>query len=229
MSTEEFSSQAVEIAGAIAALGTEADRIAAACRGSANPAALAWCAEGLRIDDNTLVVDLGAGLGGPAAWLTARYRCRVIAVEPAMASATAVADLFSIPVIVGSAMAAPLRSSLADVVLLLGVLSVVDDPYRALCEAHRLAPRVGVLDYCSTDGTTRRVGGSTFRTSEALTALVREAGWSVTETSPVTIAAPRPWREVDDSVDVDAVPSEQAVVAAIDAGLLAPFMVLAER
>ena len=69
MSHVEFDQQALLIADQIPSL-PEADRIAAACRGSGNPAALSWLAEGLRLDGSTTVIDLGAGLGGPSAGLT---------------------------------------------------------------------------------------------------------------------------------------------------------------
>jgi Methyltransferase domain len=228
VSAQEFEHDAAKIADAIAGLAA-ADRVAAACRGSANPAALAWLAEGLGVEPTWLVADLGAGLGGPAWWMSARYGCRVLAVEPAYASASAAVSLFTLPMVVGAANAAPLGSSSVDAVLLLGVLSVVDDAFAALREAYRIAPRLGLLDYCSTDERCRPVGGSIFRSPADMTALAQAAGWRIVDTSPVSIDAPQAWRDAADVVDVAPSASEAAVVAAIENGSLAPFMMVARR
>lgn len=63
-------------------------RIPGACRGSSNPAALAWLAEALEVDRTTRMLDIGGGIGGPAAWLAERYRARPVVLEP-MARASA--------------------------------------------------------------------------------------------------------------------------------------------
>jgi hypothetical protein len=96
MSDTEFGEQAASIAAQIPELPSE-DRIAAACRGSGNPVALAWLAENLQLNESATVVDLGAGLGGPAEWMRARYQCTVIAVEPEPQAAAAGSSLFALP------------------------------------------------------------------------------------------------------------------------------------
>jgi len=74
------------------------ERIAAACRGSGNPAALAWLAEECGIGPETRAVDLGSGLAGPAAWLARRYDCSVVALDPSPGATRGARQLFDLPV-----------------------------------------------------------------------------------------------------------------------------------
>lgn len=159
MSDAEFDRQASLIADQIPSLPAR-DRIAAACRGSGNPVALSWLAEGLHLDESTTVIDLGAGLGGPSAWLHEHFDCPCINVE--VSAGAAAAQIFGTPTICGCAEHAPIRSDSVDVALLLGVLSVVAHPAAVLNEAFRVADRLGVLDYCSATCSAVHVGGSTF-------------------------------------------------------------------
>ena len=208
-------------------------RIAAACRGSGNPAALEWLAAGLDLDDSTRVVDLGSGLGGPAAWIVRRHSCPVaIALEPAAGAAHGSAALFDIPVVRGAADRAPFRSGQFDGALLLGVLSVVRHPIDALAEAARVAARVGVMDYCSTTGDVVEAGGSSFPTLDQLVEWVDRAGLVVTERTDVLPDPPEGWEDAAAKIDhvSDAHPeaeaAEREVSDAIEAGALAPQLLL---
>jgi len=51
---------------AVAHLGAD-HALPAACRGSASPSALAWLGEACELRRDSLLVDSGAGIGGPAA------------------------------------------------------------------------------------------------------------------------------------------------------------------
>ncbi|MET0909454.1 MAG: methyltransferase domain-containing protein [Ilumatobacteraceae bacterium] len=227
MSDNEFGDQAASIATRIRDLQPE-DRIAAACRGSGNPVALAWLAESLRLDERARVTDLGAGLGGPAAWLRSRYRCSVTAVEPELQAASAGRSLFALPTVVAAADAAPFADDSFDAALLLGVVSVLDDPRTALSEAARLADRLGILDYCSTEPAPVRAGGSTFRTEQQLCDLVASL-FEAHRFAMVTIDAPQPWSQANDAVHATPDPDEADVTEAIEAGRIAPFMLVASR
>jgi SAM-dependent methyltransferase len=228
VSDGEFDVQASAIAVELLDLPSEA-QIAAACRGSGNPAALAWLGVHLRVNPGTSFVDIGAGLGGPAAWLVARYHCRVIALDPAAGAACAAASLFMLPVMLARADSLPVRSDAFDVALLLGVVSVVSDAVDVLGEAHRVGRRLGLLDYCATRRGQVEAGGSRFVSSEALTGLVTRAGWVVDRIDAVPVPAPQSWLDAADSVDVEVEPSEAEVIAAIAEGAIAPFMLVAER
>jgi SAM-dependent methyltransferase len=228
MSEDEFDAQAAAIAVELPRLPIE-EQIAAACRGSGNPAALAWLAESLEVNESTRIVDLGAGLGGPAAWFAARYRCPVVALEPAGGAASAAASLFGLPVMQARADSSPVHADAFDVALLLGVVSVVPDAVAVLSEARRVGRRLGLLDYCSTGRDEVEAGGSRFRSPDTLTALVTRAGWSVDEGSAVSVPAPQSWADAAEAIDVDPEPSEAQVIAAISDGSIAPFMLVASR
>lgn len=227
MSDTEFGQQAASIAAQIPGLPPE-DRIAAACRGSGNPVALAWLAENLRLNKSAMVVDLGAGLGGPAAWMRSRYQCTVIAVEPEPQAASAGASLFGLQMVVAAADAAPFADDSFDTALLLGVVSVMSDPRRALNEAARLAGSLGLLEYCSTGADPVRAGGSTFPTRHGLCDSVASM-FRIDEFAAVSIEAPYRWEEASNAVNVSSDPDEGEVAHAIDDGRIAPFMLVASR
>jgi ubiquinone/menaquinone biosynthesis C-methylase UbiE len=226
VSEVEFEQQATLIAQQIPSL-PAVGRIAAACRGSGNPAALTWLAEGLRLDDSATVVDLGAGLGGPAAWLHEHFGCRCINLE--VSAGAAAADIFGTPTICGSAERAPLRTDCSDAALLLGVLSVVAHWDLVLTEAFRVARRLGVLDYCSTTGTAVEAGGSTFVSAARLRDQVRATGWHIVGMAEVTTPAPTTWSEAAESIAVEPEATETEVLDAISDGRIVPFMLTATR
>src|SRR5690349_955787 len=85
------------------------ERIATACRGSGKPSALAWTAEECGIGPDSRVVDLGTGLGGPAAWIARRFGCRPVALEPARGAVAGLAHLFDLAVVRADAAATPFR------------------------------------------------------------------------------------------------------------------------
>lgn len=227
MSDDEFGEQAAHIVAQIADL-TMDEQIAAACRGSGNPAALAWIAENLRLGPASVVVDLGAGLGGPSAWMRARYGCTVIAVEPEAPAAHAARSIFGLPTVVSGADAAPFGDDTFDSALLLGVVSVVDDAGSALAEARRIAGSLGLIDYCATGREVVPAGGSTFRTADQLRELV-DRSWRITQFAPVGVDPPDTWADAADEVESEPDPNEAEVVAAIEGGLISPVMLVAGR
>lgn len=226
MSHAEFDQQASVIADQIPSL-PAADRIAAACRGSGNPAALTWLAEGLRLEETTTVIDLGAGLGGPSAWLYKRYGCFCINLE--VAPRAAAANIFSTPTMCGCAEQTPIRSNSIDVALLLGVLSVVAHTDVVLSEARRIAHRLGVLDYCSTTSSTAEVGGSTFVPADDLRKQVCAGGWNIIQMTAITVPPPSTWTDAAELIETEPELTESEVIAAIHAGVIAPVMLQASR
>jgi ubiquinone/menaquinone biosynthesis C-methylase UbiE len=228
MSDDEFDRQAAAIAEQIPKL-PDIDRIAAACRGSANPAALAWLAENLTLQTGTTVVDLGLGLGGPAAWFADRYGCDVVGLDPMEGAARGARDLFGLTVVRADSAGLPFRSDAFDVSLLLGVVSVVARPDAVLAEAARVSRRLGVLDYCSTRGSDLSVGGSHFPTPDALASAVEAAGWTLRQATSVSTPPPESWSHAADEIDVPVEPDEAEVGRAIEAGDLVPHLLVAER
>jgi ubiquinone/menaquinone biosynthesis C-methylase UbiE len=227
MSDTEFGDQASQIATRLQDLGPD-DRIAAACRGSGNPVALAWIAENLRLRDTSTVVDLGAGLGGPSAWMRARYGCRVVAVEPEEQAARAAVATFGLTTVVADADMSPFAADAFANALLLGVVSVVSRPHTVLGEARRIAGALGVMDYCSTGTEPVRAGGSTFPTEAKLREMVA-VYWRLEQFAGVSVETPHTWSRASDDVEVEPDPDEAAVVEAIDDGRIAPIMLVARR
>ena len=113
------------------------------------PPALAWLCEALDLAHGGVVVDLGAGLGGPAEWIRLRYPVDVVAIDPTHGSVVGTRRLFpELPTVQAAAEAAPIRSDATLAALALGVVWVAPDPLATLQEAARIAPRVGIIDYC---------------------------------------------------------------------------------
>ena len=68
----EFDTVARWTAEAVGLLGPEY-ALPAACRGSGSPAALAWLCAALDLQPGTTLLDVGAGVGGPAAFAAERH------------------------------------------------------------------------------------------------------------------------------------------------------------
>ena len=220
MSDTEFVDEAAELVRRIARLQGE-DRVAAACRGSANPVALRWLAEQLDISHDAVVADLGAGLGGPAAWMRAHLGCSVVASDPSPTAAAGAHELFGLMTVQATAAATPFVSGGFGAVLLLGVLSVVDDRAAVMCEARRIGRSVGILDYCSASAETAHVGGSRFPTADELAAEM-ESAWGRIRVTRVDEPSPASWVEAAERAHagVPRPSSEVDVVDAIESGRL---------
>ena len=227
MSDSEFGGQAADIAVRIPTLPPD-DQIAAACRGSGNPVALAWLAENLGLTETSTLVDLGAGLGGPAAWMRSRYRCTVVAAEPEPQAARAASSIFAVPTLVAAADRSPFATDSFDAALLLGVVSVVADPAPVLAETSRIVAALGLLDYCSTGRSPVAAGGSTFPTERGLREMIG-AAFRLDQFAAVAIDTPDRWTRAADAVGGEPDPDEEEVGRAIDEGRIAAFMLVASR
>ena len=81
--------------------------IPAACRGSGQPAVLDWLLERLGPRSGEVMIDVGAGLGGPAAYAAHRTGVQPILAEPEPDACRAAAWLFGAPVLRADATALP--------------------------------------------------------------------------------------------------------------------------
>jgi SAM-dependent methyltransferase len=190
---------------------TEADAatvLAATCRGSGSPAALAWLAESLELSPEVVLLDVGSGLGGPSAWAAQRYGCLAIGAEPMVGAVRGARRLFAQPSVVALADALPMATMSVDAAWTLGVLDTVDRPDRLLAEVQRcLRPggRFGLLAYVAEQPIVEadRPAGNHFPTTDALVADLGRAGFDVIDrVGPTGIpAVPRPWQHRQDTVD----------------------------
>ena len=96
--------------------------IPAACRGSGQPAVLDWLLECLGPRPGEMMIDVGAGMGGPAAYATRRTGVQPILAEPEPGACRAAARLFGAPVLQADATALPFGDGTADLAWCLGVL-----------------------------------------------------------------------------------------------------------
>src|SRR5580658_4826952 len=96
--------------------------IPAACRGSGQPAVLDWLLERLEPRPGEVMYDVGAGVGGPAAYAAHRTGVQPILAEPEPDACRAAARLFGAPVIQADATALPFGDATADLAWCLGVL-----------------------------------------------------------------------------------------------------------
>jgi SAM-dependent methyltransferase len=192
----EFGEVAGWTADAVERLG---DRYAipAACRGSASPAALAWLAEACELSAGTTLLDVGAGVGGPAAWAARRFGVRPVLLEPMQAACQAASRLFGLPVIAADGAHIPLKTESIDTVWCLGVLCTVEDKAGVLAEIFRvLKPNasLGLLVVVAQDKQLHGIPeGNHFPTQHDLTHLIDTTGFTLLEQTTRPDAAPLSW------------------------------------
>jgi SAM-dependent methyltransferase len=192
----EFADFAGWTADAVEQLGA-GHAIPAACRGSSSPAALAWLAEACELAPGDTLLDVGAGVGGPAAWAAERFGVRPVLVEPMFPACRAASRLFGLPVVAAHGGRLPLRSGTVDVGWCLGVLCTVEDKAALLGELHRVLKRgasLGLLVVVSrTQLQLPTPDGNHFPTQRELTELLADAGFEVMEQIARPNAAPLSW------------------------------------
>ena len=115
--------------------------IPAACRGSGQPEALDWLLSGLAPRPGEVMIDVGAGLGGPAAYAPERTGVRPVLAEPEPDACRAAARLFGAPVVQADATALPFGDAAADLAWCLGVLCTASGPDAQRAMLRRTAPR----------------------------------------------------------------------------------------
>jgi SAM-dependent methyltransferase len=185
-------------------------RIPAACRGSGRPSALDWLLAYLAPRPDDVMIDIGAGLGGPSAYAAERTGVRPVLAEPEPDACRAAARLFGAPVVRADATALPFADGAASHAWCLGVLCTASgqDAQRAMLRELRrvLRPsgRAGLLVFLATrDRLDNPPEGNHFPTRAQLTALLGETGLTETAAAdPASLPAPSAcWHERTAAVD----------------------------
>jgi ubiquinone/menaquinone biosynthesis C-methylase UbiE len=173
----EFDTVAEWTAEAAVELGPEY-YVPAGCRGSGSPAALDWLIERMGLEPGWTLLDSGAGVGGPAAYVTQSRSLSTILVEPEHGACRAAKKLFGYPVLRASGSRLPIRDSSVDAVWSLGVLCTTPDQ-RAMLEEMRRIVRpggpIGMLTFVARAHIPDdQLEGNHFPTPDGLAELVRE-------------------------------------------------------
>lgn len=175
-----------------------ADRVAATSPG---PALLHTLADAMPRHDLQTIVDLGAGLGGASTWLATYTGATVIAVEPCDGAREAARTLFpELDIRAGTAQRSGLGDGIADVVVMVGVASLLTDLAPALNEALRLLRANGLLGIAdmflnpdTVDARVERSGVNVLRSASATAAAVRAAGFEIVAEHAAIDAKPDGW------------------------------------
>jgi ubiquinone/menaquinone biosynthesis C-methylase UbiE len=203
---DEFDLVATWTEEVVAELGEEY-AIAAGCRGSGSPASLAWLAEALEVPRARRMLDAGAGLGGPAAWLAQRFGVTPVCAEPMHGAARASRRLFGLPAVAAGGQALPFPDGCFDAAWCLGVLDTAGDKAGLLAEVRRVLDptgRLGLLAFVAAGPLPPPLPeGNEFSTSDELTALLHGAGFRVLQTVPAASLqdAPVAWQVRADRVE----------------------------
>ena len=186
----------------------EVSLVAGACRGSASPSALAWLAECLGLGGGRPLLDVGGGLGGPAAWAVEHYDVRPTVVEPMAAACAGARSLFGHTVVAANAAELPFPDGSFPAAWMLGVLDTVPDARRVLSEVRRVLHddgRFGLLAYvaCGELDPELLPRGNRFQSSEQLEADLVSVGFATIDRTPAASlpVAPVDWRVRQDRLE----------------------------
>ncbi|WP_216656504.1 methyltransferase domain-containing protein [Nocardioides marmotae] len=203
---DEFDTVASWTVAAVRELGPD-HALPAACRGSGSPAALDWLADAIGIGPGTHLLDSGAGVGGPAAYVADERGARPVLAEPMAGACWAAQQLFGSTVTVADGARLPFADATFDAAWSLGVLCTVEDKAAHLAELRRTVRPgggVGLLVYeRAVDSLPDQPEGNHFPDRAELEAAVAAAGLRVVETVPLTDlpSTPEDWQRAADAVD----------------------------
>ena len=202
----EFDTVAAWTADVALDLGPE-HHLPAGCRGSGSPGALRWLLQRLAVTRDDVMLDCGAGVGGPGAFAAAEVGVRPVLSEPEAGACRAALRLFDLPV-VQAASQLPFASASFDVVWSLGVLCTVPDQPELLRELRRvLRPggRLGLLVFVAARPLAEQPVGNHFPSERQLRALLAEADLRVTDSASAADFAGTPpfWDERAAAVEAE--------------------------
>lgn len=184
--------------------------LAAGCRGSGSPAALDWLLTALAVGPHDRMIDVGAGVGGPAAFARKSTGVRPVLAEPERGACHAAARLFGLPVVRADAAQMPFADSTFDVAWCLGVLSTAPDEGGQLAMVRSLARlvgargRIGLLVFVAAqEELADPPQGNRFPTADALISLLGRSGLDVVAQADAKTlpGASTEWQEQEQAVE----------------------------
>ncbi len=179
---DEFDTLPVWTAASIDDLGPD-HAIAAACRGSGNPAALTWFIEQLGLERGTSLLDVGAGMGGAGEFAARASNARATLCDPMMGACRAAEHLFGRPVVAATGEQLPFRDNSFDTAWALGVLCTSDDQpamVRELVRVVKPGGLIGLLVFVTvTEQLPEQPDGNNFPTRDGLDLMIYDAGMDI--------------------------------------------------
>lgn len=201
---DEFGTMAAWTREAVERLGPD-HAIPAACRGSGRPSGLDWLLDRMEVERGARLLDVGAGLGGPAAYAREQAGILPVCLEPMRPAAGASAALFDLPSLVAEGARLPIADGSFRLAWSLGTLCTTDEKAVWLAELRRVledGARLGLLVVMATGESFEVPWGNAFPSSQELTTLLTAAGFTVRDEAWTDDLAPTPerWERLEDEV-----------------------------
>ena len=178
------------------------DLVAVACRGTADRALFEDLADAVTARPGLRVLDVGCGMGGPAAWLRRTRGCEVVGIDLMEQSVRAARMLFGEPLsLVASTYSLPFRDRSFGAVWAVGVLEMIENKAGALREAARvLEPGGRAALYSFTTASTALddpPASDHFVSAHEVRSIASDAGLGVVRAEPAALARPPDdaWRQ----------------------------------
>jgi SAM-dependent methyltransferase len=180
--------------------------VPAGCRGSGSPGALDWLIELMGVAPGDLLLDCGAGVGGPAAYAARARSVRPMLADPEAGACRAALRLFGLPMVRADGSKLPMADASFDAAWALGVLCTTPNQLALLEELRRTVRPggpIGMLTFIAhRDIAGDQLEGNHFPTPDGLLELVENAGLRVEERISTADLPPIPdeWSERIDAV-----------------------------